>query len=180
MLLALQLVSTLCAGFFAGAALYITVVEHPVRAGLGTQAAATQWGPSYKRATLMQAPLALASFLSGTAASLMGAGLAWFVAAILIGSVVPITLIVIRPTNHKLLEPGRDLSTGETRSLLEQWGKLHSIRTAFSVIAFVLFAWSLLWPSKPIERTSARCALWRRTSARWASQSMLPKREVLS
>jgi hypothetical protein len=36
-----------------------------------------------------------------------------------IGAVVPFTLIVIMPTNHELLEPGRDLNSSETRRLGE-------------------------------------------------------------
>ncbi len=65
MLLTLKLLATLSAGLFAGAAGYITAVEHPVRAGLDTLAAATQWAPSYQRATWMQAPLALLGLLAG-------------------------------------------------------------------------------------------------------------------
>jgi hypothetical protein len=61
MLHALQLIATLSATLFAGAALYINVVEHPSRMILDTRAAVAQWVPSYKRATLLQAPLALLS-----------------------------------------------------------------------------------------------------------------------
>lgn len=139
MLEALQIVATFCAALFAGAALYITVAEHPARMALDTRAAALQWVPSYKRATWMQAPLALLSFLSGAAASLMGAGPGWMVAAVLIGLVVPFTFMVIMPTNHRLLAPDRDLGTVETRSLLEHWAKLHTVRTTLSLLATILF-----------------------------------------
>jgi hypothetical protein len=105
---------------FAGAALYITRAEHPARMGLETRIAALQWAPSYKRATWMQVPLALLSFLSGVVAWRMSAGLGWLVAAVLIGAVVPFTLIGTMPTNHKLLAPGRDLGSAETRTLLER------------------------------------------------------------
>ena len=143
MLHALQFIATLSAALFAGAALYINLVEHPARMGLETSIAASQWAPSYKRATWLQAPLALVSFLAGSAAWLMGAGVTWFVAAVLIGAVVPFTLIVIMPTNHKLLAPGRDLNSPETRVLLEDWGKLHAVRTGLSLLATVLFIWLL-------------------------------------
>jgi hypothetical protein len=112
--------------------------------GLDTRAAATQWNPSYKRATWMQAPLALLSFLGGAVVWLMGAGAGWLVAAVLIGVVVPFTLIVMLPTNHKLLAPGRDVGSAETRTLLESWGKLHAVRTALSLLATVLYMWLLL------------------------------------
>jgi hypothetical protein len=56
--------------------------------GLETRAAVRQWAPSYARATWLQAPLALLSFVSGAAAWLVGAGAGWLVAALLIGGVV--------------------------------------------------------------------------------------------
>ena len=59
MIHALEFVATFCAALFAGAALYINLVEHPARMGLDTRAAAMQWAPSYGRATWLQAPLAL-------------------------------------------------------------------------------------------------------------------------
>src|SRR5687768_9283295 len=112
--------------------------------GLETRIAALQWAPSYKRATWMQAPMALLSCPSGVGAWLMGAGLGWLVAAALIGAVVPFTLIAIMPTNHKLLTPGRDLGSAETRTLLERWGNLYAVRTTLSVLAAMLYMWLLL------------------------------------
>ncbi|WP_175108219.1 DUF1772 domain-containing protein [Pararobbsia alpina] len=44
-------------------------------------------------------------------------------------SVVPFTLIVIKPTNAQLLTHGRDLASAETRALLEKWGRLHAVRS---------------------------------------------------
>ncbi len=139
----MEFTATFCAALFAGAALYINLVEHPARMGLETRTAAMQWAPSYKRATWLQAPLALLSLLAGAAAWLLGAGAWWLVAALLIGFVVPFTFIVIMPTNHRLLDPGRDLASAETRALLERWGKLHAVRTAFSLMAAALYLWLL-------------------------------------
>src|SRR5215813_6844713 len=144
MLQASEFIAALCAGLFAGAALYISVAEHPARMGLETRAAALQWAPSYKRATWMQVPLALLSVLSGVVAWRMGAGLGWLVAAVLIGAVVPFTVIGIMPTNHKLLAPGRDLGSAETRTLMKRWARLHAVRTALSVLATMLYIWLLL------------------------------------
>src|SRR4030095_13116076 len=67
MLRFLELLASFPAALFAGAALYINVVEHPARMTLETRAAALQWAPSYKRATWLQAPLALVSCLVGVA-----------------------------------------------------------------------------------------------------------------
>jgi hypothetical protein len=143
MLEALQVLATLSATLFAGAAIYINVAEHPARMLLDTRSAATQWAPSYKRATWMQAPLAIVSFLTGVGAWLLGGGVVWLIAALLIGAVVPITFIVIMPTNHQLLALDRDLGSAHTRQLLGRWGKLHGVRSILSGIAAVLMVWGL-------------------------------------
>lgn len=70
---------------------------------------------------------------------LLGGSLAWLVAALISGSVVPVTLTIIIPTNKELLAVDRDLSSAETRKLLVRWGQLHGIRTALSCIAAVIY-----------------------------------------
>src|SRR5712691_2082471 len=75
LLAAAEFLAILCAAVFAGAAIYINLVEHPARMSLDTRAAAAQWAPSYRRATLMQAPLAVLSFLAGCAAWFLGGGM---------------------------------------------------------------------------------------------------------
>jgi hypothetical protein len=47
-------VAVLACTLFAGAAIYINVVEHPARLSCGTEIAARQWAPSYRRATVQQ------------------------------------------------------------------------------------------------------------------------------
>jgi hypothetical protein len=134
-----EFVATFAAALFAGAALYINVAEHPARMTLDTKFAASQWAPSYRRATWLQAPLALLSLMAGLSSWILGGGLGWAIAALLIGAVVPFTLIGIMPTNKSLLAPGRDLSAAETRSLLDRWAKLHAVRTVLSLAATILY-----------------------------------------
>jgi len=144
MRLAFEFISTLSATLFCGAAIYINLVEHPARMGCGTEIAATVWAPSYKRATIMQASLAILSFLCGVVVWVLGGGTLWLIGALFIGSVVPFTFIAIMPTNHQLLEPGRDLGSTETHALLEKWAKLHGVRSALSLVASVIYVGSLV------------------------------------
>jgi len=69
-----QFLATFCCALFAGAAVYINVVEHPARMSCGIETAARQWVPSYRRATWMQAPLAVVGCLAAVASWLAGAG----------------------------------------------------------------------------------------------------------
>ena len=142
MLESMQFLATLSAALFCGAAIYINVAEQPSRTSLDSQSAAAQWAASYKRATWMQAPLAILGFVAGVSVWLLGGGLVWLIAGLLIGTVVPFTLIVIMPTNQRLL--GRGLNPTQTPELLERWGRLHGIRTVLSAVATVLMLSSLL------------------------------------
>jgi uncharacterized membrane protein len=144
MLAFVQFIATLAAAMFSGAALYINVVEQPARMTLDTKFALAQWAVSYRRATWLQAPLALLSLAAGLGSWLLGGGLGWAVGALLIGAVVPFTFIGIMPTNRALLTPGRDLGTPETRSLLERWAKLHAVRTVLSLAATALYVYLAL------------------------------------
>src|SRR5215470_17637102 len=57
--------ATLCAGLFSGAAIYVNAVEHPARLSCGSDLALREFRPSYRRATVMQASLAMAGCVMG-------------------------------------------------------------------------------------------------------------------
>ena len=134
-----QIVATFACGVFFGAAVYINLVEQPARISCGTDLAVTQWRPSYKRATLMQAPLALIGSLSAFSAWRFEGQTAWLVGGLLLLLVVPFTLVVILPTNKQLESRELDLRSEEAGRLLQRWGRLHAIRSILSGAAFLLF-----------------------------------------
>jgi uncharacterized membrane protein len=135
----LEIAATLAGALFAGAALYINVVEHPARMSCGTHIAVTEWAPSYQRATWLQAPLAIIAVLSGVTAWLLGSSALWLVGGLLLGAVVPFTLVVIKPTNMRLLSPTLDKGSEQTRQLLEKWNTLHTVRTVLSLVSLLIF-----------------------------------------
>lgn len=134
----LALVATVCAGLFAGAAIYITLVEHPARLSCGTALAVREFGPSYLRATLMQAPLAFFGTFAALDAWWQSRDAQFVVGGLLLGAVVPFTLLVIAPTNRHLTAPALDPESEEALHLLHRWGRLHAVRTALSAAAFVV------------------------------------------
>jgi uncharacterized membrane protein len=126
-------------GLFAGAALYVSLVEHPARMQCGTELAVTEFGPSYKRAAALQSVLAVMGTLAGVVAGLSSRSTTWLTGSLLLFLSVPFTLIVIFPTNHQLLDPALDKSSPEARRLLVRWGRLHEVRTVLSLGAFIVF-----------------------------------------
>jgi hypothetical protein len=132
-------IAALSSALFAGGAVYINLVEHPARMSCGTEIALSEFAPSYQRATVVQVSLAVTAALAGVVAWLMTDAALWLVGAICIVAVIPFTLVFILPTNHRLLESGRDARSEETRRLLDKWARLHAVRTVLSVLASLLF-----------------------------------------
>ena len=135
----LEIVATLAAGLFAGAAIYINLAEQPARKQIDTAAALTEWRPSYKRAAVVQPILAAVGFLGAVAAWLMGASVWWLVGGVLLVVVIPYTLIIVFPTNNKLLDPAIDKNPDLARRLLVRWGRLHTPRSIMSLAALLIF-----------------------------------------
>src|SRR5262249_31402240 len=133
-----EFISVLSCALFTGAAVYITFIEHPARMQCGVEVAATEFAPSYRRATVMQATCATVGLLSSVAAWLGGASLGWLIAGVLLGSVIPFTLMVILPTNRRLLDPTLDKQSAEAERLLARWGRLHAVRSVLSGLALLL------------------------------------------
>jgi len=119
--LAAQIVATVAAGLFAGAAIYINLAEHPARMECGVPLAVTEFGPSYRRAAVMQGALAVIG------------------SAIVLSFVVPFTIMVIMPTNQRLLDQSLDKTSSQAHDLLVRWGRLHAVRSLAGAISFLMF-----------------------------------------
>jgi hypothetical protein len=129
----------IAASIFAGAALYVSLVEHPAREHLDDRAALAEWKPAYKRGFAMQGPLAVAGFLFGVLAWWQSGSWIWILGALALIANWPYTLLVILPTNNKLtaLEPAQ--AGPESHALLTRWGHLHAVRTTLGCLSAVIF-----------------------------------------
>lgn len=134
-----EFIATACSGIFAGAAVSISVGQQPAAREVGDSTAVALFTPVYRRAAPMQAGLALVGSVSGLIAWLRGLGAAWLVGALLLGSVIPFTLLVIKPVNDELLSPDLDPSSPDVPALLERWARLHRVRTWAATLSFAVF-----------------------------------------
>ncbi len=132
-------IAILASGLFAGAAIYINVAEHPARMECGLPLAATVFGPSYRRAAVMQSVLALIGTFAGIVAWRLGGGAVWFAGSVSLFFVVPFTFMAIMATNKRLLDARLDRTSEEARTLLVRWGRLHAVRSVAGFLSFVLF-----------------------------------------
>lgn len=133
------LAALVMAAIFFGAAVYITIAEHPARLGLPDAAALAQWGPSYQRGFAMQASVAVLSGGFGLGAWWTSGHALWLVGAALMLANWPFTLLAIMPTNHRLQATPPE-GDSRTRALLVRWGHLHAVRTALGAVATLCYA----------------------------------------
>lgn len=134
----LKVIALLSSGLFAGAAFYLTAVEHPARMSQGALFALQEFRPSYKRAAPLQASMAVICFLCSGAVWWLTNRWAWLAGGVLVGAVVPFTLAFIMPTNRLLLDASSPPKDDEASSLLAKWGRLHAARTYLSLLGFLV------------------------------------------
>ena len=132
-------VATVAAGLFAGASVYVSVVQHPAWIECGPALSIKEFGPSSRRAAVMQGVLAVIGLLASVVAWYQASGVGWLVWGLVLGAMIPFTLVVIMPTNRRLLDGELDPDSGEAGDLLSRWGRLHAVRTAVGVSVFVAF-----------------------------------------
>lgn len=140
------LLALIAAALFAGAALYVSVAEHPARMRLADAGALAQWRPSYARAAPMQAGLAFVSLLLGLWTWWKIGDIWVLVGALLIGAAIAFTLVVILPLNRQLKAHAMETAGPETRTLLIRWGRLHAARTLLGLAAVAAYFLAFLQP----------------------------------
>ena len=130
------------ASLFTGAAIYVNVAEQPARLKLDDRGLLAEWQPSYKRGFAMQASLALIGFILGAIAAYVRADWRWLPGAFVLLANWPFTLIAIMPLNNRLMAMKTEDAGPESRTLIEQWGRLHAVRTALGAAATALLLWA--------------------------------------
>ena len=142
--MAFPIAALVMASFFAGAAIYISLVEHPARLVLDDGPMLAQWQPSYARALPIQSGLALAGGAAGLIAWHGGGGWQWLAGSLALLANWPFTVGAVMPTNKRLMRISPPDAGAESRTLLIRWGRLHGVRSLLGLLATGLFAWAML------------------------------------
>lgn len=138
LLFATKLVSKLSTSIFAGSAFYCGVVEHSATLKTGSNAGIDHWRHMYERAAPIQAGLSVVAFSSAFGAYHLTKDKYWLAAGLLMSTLIPYTLLVMMPTNKRMLDKSLDKESSTAKDLLEKWGWMHSVRSIIGLFALVL------------------------------------------
>jgi hypothetical protein len=138
---AVEFVAIVACAMYSGAAVYVTLVEHPARLACATEMAWAQWTQSVRR-TPRYAALTLVAATAGLVQGRLTIGCLWTYGSIILLAVVPFTVIAMLPTQRRLTAPTWDPASVETRAMLEQWGRRHAVRGWLGLAALSLFLWA--------------------------------------
>ena len=131
------------AAAFTGAAFYVNFAEQHARLQIDDRALLAEWKPSYRRGFIMQASLAIISGVLGLLTLFLSYDWRWPLGAVFILANWPYTLFIIMPTNKSLEGTPVESADAATRGLIEQWGRLHAVRTALGMVAVAAYFWAL-------------------------------------
>jgi hypothetical protein len=132
-----ELIATLSAALFAGGAVYVSVAEHPARVA-DPAMAQREFQLSYPRAARWQGSMAALCLVTAIAATWFGGGWWCAVGGLAVGAVIPFTLIVMMPINHRLMDQTVPLTSAQVSALLRRWGWLHWVRSLLGVIGLLI------------------------------------------
>ena len=136
------LIAIAFAAAFAGAAIYVNIVEQPARLALEDQALLSEWGPSDRRGVALLAAFALASAVAAFIAWFESQDVRWVFGALIIISSWPYAFFVMAPLNNQILSlRGRDVAAA--KALVRQWGMVESGFAAIGILAVAMFLWAL-------------------------------------
>ncbi len=141
MILAEFLALFLCGTFF-GAAVYISIAQHPASLKAGVSVAAKFFPPMYGLAAPMQIVSALGGTLGGLVQWYLTDNVLWAIGAAFLIFVIPFTLVVLKPINDQLLDSEAQRTESETEKLLNLWAPRHLVRSIASGLSFAIYLWA--------------------------------------
>jgi hypothetical protein len=138
-----MLTGLLALGFasaFAGASIYVTLVEQPARLALDDSSMMREWAPSDRRGFALLGGLALLAAIAGFAAFGQGNDIRWLLGALIALASWPYTYFIIVPLNNRLLSAPAE---ADSREVVTIWGQLEWGLFALGLVSAAVFAWTL-------------------------------------
>jgi hypothetical protein len=132
-------IALFCCALFAGAATYISLVEHPAIVQGGAELVGSYLLFAKPRPAVFQTSFAAIASLTGLAAGISGAGLWWVLGGVLMGFCTLFYAFAVLPQTHRLL--GVDLNGGQAvvSGSIDKLVRLHATQTLASLAALFVY-----------------------------------------
>ncbi len=135
----IELFTIFILGLFAGANIYISLVEIPARRAMNPEIQIICWKEFVPRALFILKNSGIFAMILCIICSILTQDYLWYVITILNISLGPYTAIIIAPINRQLIEADRESGDfKKLETLIQNWAKRHNIRTMICFFAFVL------------------------------------------
>ncbi|KAK9761878.1 hypothetical protein K7432_012894 [Basidiobolus ranarum] len=132
----IKAVSVTSSGLFAGAAIYITYVQHPALMTASPREMVNQFQVFYPRAAKLQATLALTAMVGSAGAAYLTERQIYIIPSVLFATVVGYTLLSIKKINTRLLTMKKEDPSPNVQQLIKTWGRKHFVRSVLSSVGF--------------------------------------------
>ena len=153
------------AALFTGAAIYVSAVEHPARMALETAPCSPNGSRPISAALPCRRASPLIGFLLGAWAFWETQNWLWLAGGLTLLAGWPYTLLVILPTNNRLLATPIEAANAETRALIAQMGARCTPCAPLSASPAHCFS---CWPRSQAERP-----IFRQLKRHWCVGLML-------
>lgn len=128
----------LAAGLFTGAAVYISLVEQPVRMHAQSSAAILQFRGSLPRAERMQPGLLLFTLMAAAWAYSLQSRPSLLAGGSVLLLILPLSFAWLVPINRRLLSGAPEDHIEQGMHLVSRWGKLHAFRSMLALAGTAL------------------------------------------
>ena len=132
----LELVVLAGLGIMAGAVIYSSFVEIPVRKKLAGPNQLHNWQLVFPVASGFLKPFGIGIFPVFVIVGFVSGNWFWFLSALLLIAVQPYTAPFITKTNNLLKATDVSDATDATQGLIQKWDRLHHVRTALILSSY--------------------------------------------
>lgn len=133
-----QNVALFCCALFAGAATYVSLVEHPAMEEGGTELADAYILASHPRPAIFQASFGVVGALAGILAGLAGGAIWWLAAGAILGAAALLQLFAVLPLTRRLDEIDLRADPKGALLVISRLTKLHAGLTLAALVALAL------------------------------------------
>ncbi|KAL7747307.1 hypothetical protein RI367_007361 [Sorochytrium milnesiophthora] len=138
----LRIVALGATSIFAGAALFISAVDAPVREQLPPAQARDSFQRFYPPSAKLQASMTTVAALSCASLAYSTDNNALYAAAAAMAGIVPFTVLLIKPMHNDPLLGTAKLTDAQIRQHLRGWRKMHLVRTVGSCLALGIIGYA--------------------------------------